>query len=43
MGLLMTDDAVLIWTPTPLMFEALRGVEEPNGLMLTAQTLKALP
>jgi hypothetical protein len=42
-GLLMTDDEVLVWTPTPLMFEAPRGVEEPNGLMLTAQTLKALP
>ena len=42
-GLLMTDDEVLIWTPTPLMFEAPRGIEEPNGLILTPLTLKALP
>jgi hypothetical protein len=42
-GLLMADDEVLIWTPTPLMFEAPRGVEEPNGLSLTTRTLECLP
>jgi len=39
----MADDEVLIWTPTPLMFEAPRGASEPNGLMLAPQTLKDLP
>ncbi|MCW2312734.1 hypothetical protein [Rhodoferax antarcticus] len=43
LGLLMADDDVLIWTPTPLMFEAPRGESEPNGLILTPQTLKELP
>jgi len=43
LGLLMADDEVLIWTPTPLMFEAPRGESEPNGLILTPQTLKELP
>ena len=43
LGLLMADDEVLIWTPTPLMFEAARGESEPNGLILTPQTLKELP
>ncbi|MEO7938508.1 MAG: hypothetical protein ABIR55_07785, partial [Burkholderiaceae bacterium] len=38
LGLLMADDEVLIWTPTPLMFESPRGVEEPNGLVLTPRT-----
>ena len=42
-GLLMADDDVLIWTPTPLMFEAPRTVAEPNGLVLTPQTFKSLP
>jgi hypothetical protein len=42
-GLLMADDEVLIWAPTPLMFEAPRGAKEPNGLILTPQTLKILP
>lgn len=42
-GLLMTDDNVLIWTPTPLMFEAPRQMAEPNGMVLTPETLKALP
>jgi hypothetical protein len=42
-GLLMTDDNVLIWTPTPLMFEAPRQHAEPNGMVLTPQTLKELP
>lgn len=43
LGLLMADDEVLIWTPTPLMFEAPRIKSEPNGLILTPQTLKDLP
>ena len=43
LGLLMADDKVLIWTPTPLMFEAPRGASEPNGLILTPQTLQELP
>ena len=43
LGLLMADDEVLIWTPTPLMFEAPRSEAEPNGLMLTPQTLQELP
>jgi len=43
LGLLMADDEVLIWTPTPLMFEAPRSKSEPNGLMLTPQTLQDLP
>ena len=42
-GLLMTDDNVLIWTPTPLMFEAPRQLAEPNGMVLTPQTFKELP
>jgi len=32
-GLLMADDDVLIWTPTPLMFEAPRTAAEPNGIV----------
>jgi len=43
LGLLMSDAEVLIWTPTPLMFEASRGATETNGLRLTPHTLKALP
>ena len=43
LGLLMADDEVLIWTPTPLMFEAPRTANEPNGLILTPATTKALP
>jgi len=43
LGLLMADEQVLIWTPTPLMFEAPRGKSEPNGLILTPQTLQDLP
>lgn len=42
-GLLMTDENVLIWTPTPLMFEAPRHHAEPNGMVLTPETLKELP
>jgi hypothetical protein len=42
-GLLMTDDDVLIWTPTPLMFEAPRQHAEPNGMMLTPRTFEELP
>ena len=42
-GLLMTDDNVLIWTPTPLMFEAPRQHAEPNGMVLTPKTFEALP
>lgn len=42
-GLLMADEEVLIWTPTPLMFEAPPGVDEPNGLVLTPNTLEYLP
>ena len=43
LGLLMTDDEVLIWTPTPLMFEAPRQNAEPNGMMLTPRTFVELP
>lgn len=39
----MSDDEVLIWTPTPLMFEAPRTGAEANGLMLTPLTLAAMP
>ncbi len=42
-GILMTDDNVLVWTPTPLMFEAPRQHAEPNGMMLTPETFKVLP
>ena len=42
-GLLMTDDNVLIWTPTPLMFEAPRQLAEPNGMVLTPHTFRELP
>ncbi len=42
-GILMTDDNVLVWTPTPLMFEAPRQHAEPNGMMLTPETFKELP
>ena len=42
-GLLMADDEVLIWTPTPLMFEAPRRADEPNGLILTQKTFVFLP
>lgn len=43
LGLLMSDDEVMIWTPTPLMFEAPRTGDETNGLVLTPQTLAAIP
>lgn len=43
LGLLMSDADVLIWTPTPLMFEAPRSAAETNGLHLTADTLGDLP
>lgn len=43
LGLLMSDDEVMIWTPTPLMFEAPRTSEEANGLILTPQTFDAMP
>jgi hypothetical protein len=43
LGLLMSDDEVMIWTPTPLMFEAPRAGNETNGLVLTPQTLTAMP
>ena len=42
-GLLMADDEILVWTPTPQTFEAPRGVDEPNGLLFTQETLKRLP
>lgn len=42
-GLLMTDDNVLVWTPTPLMFEAPRQQIEPNGMVLTPKTYEELP
>ena len=43
LGVLLTDEQVLIWAPTPLMFEAPRDSNAPNGLALTPQTLEALP
>jgi hypothetical protein len=43
LGLLMSDDEVMIWTPTPLMFEAPRTGDETNGLVLTPQTLSEMP
>lgn len=43
LGVLLTDEQVLIWTPTPLMVEAPRDATAPNGLALTPQTLDALP
>lgn len=42
LGLLMSDDDVLFWSPTPLMFEASRTEEEPNGMILTEQTAKSI-
>ena len=42
-GLLMADDEILVWTPTPQMFEAPRGANEPNGLLFTQETLQRLP
>lgn len=39
----MADDEILVWTPTPQMFEAPRGVNEPNGLLFTQDTLQRLP
>lgn len=41
--LLMADEQVLIWSPTPLMFEAPPGAEQPNGLVLSPTTLRDLP
>ena len=41
--LLMADEQVLIWPPTPLMFEAPPGAEQPNGLVLSPATLRDLP
>ena len=35
-GLLLADDEVLIWSPTPRAVEDQRRVDEPNGLDLTA-------
>jgi hypothetical protein len=43
LGLLMADDEILVWTPTPEMFEAPRRVNEPNGLLFTQDTLRRLP
>lgn len=43
LGLLMSDDEVLIWTPSPLMFEAPRTGSETNGLILTALTMSEMP
>jgi len=43
LGLLLADQEVMIWAPTPLMFEAPRDAKEPNGLILTPQTLEELP
>jgi hypothetical protein len=43
LGLLMSDDEVLIWTPSPLMFEAPRTGAQTNGLFLTPQTLAEMP
>lgn len=42
-GLLMTDDKLLVWSPTPLMFEAPPGAAEHNGMVLTPQILNELP
>ncbi|MEF8724367.1 MAG: hypothetical protein V5B30_17860 [Candidatus Accumulibacter delftensis] len=42
-GLLMADDEVLVWAPAPLMFEAPRSDDEPNGLLFTPETLQRLP
>jgi hypothetical protein len=41
--LLMADERVLIWTPTPLMFEAPPGEGQPNGIVLEPSTLGDLP
>lgn len=41
--LLMADEQVLIWTPTPLMFEAPPGQNQPNGIVLGPSTLEKLP
>lgn len=43
LGFLMADNEVLIWGPTPLMFEAPRSASETNAMTLTQQTLKDLP
>lgn len=43
LGLLLSDQEVLIWAPTPLMFEAPRDSKEPNGIVLTPQTMELLP
>lgn len=43
LGLLMSDDEVLIWTPSPLMFEAPRTGAQTNGLSFTPQTLSEMP
>lgn len=43
LGLLVSDDQVLVWTPGPLMFEAPRAGGEPNGMMLTEATIQELP
>ncbi|MDP2419513.1 MAG: hypothetical protein Q8M33_18815, partial [Hydrogenophaga sp.] len=40
---LMADEQVLIWTPTPLMFEAPPGQNQPNGIVLGPSTLEKLP
>ena len=37
------QDDDLVRRPTPLMFEAPRSYSEPNGLILTPQTLAELP
>jgi len=42
LGLLMSDDEVLIWTPSPLMFEAPRTDAETNGLILTPLTFSEM-
>lgn len=42
LGLLVADDQVLAWAPAPLMFEAERTRQEPNGLVISSENLSAL-
>ena len=42
LGLVIADEQALVWAPAPLMFESPRTMQEPNGLMLTPESLTTL-
>lgn len=39
-GILIVDDGLLVWSPTPLSVEAGRGKDQPNGLRLSGEIVE---